>query len=83
MKSYQDHAYRDKFKITHQCTSCKEIKPIGGFSNGNGGVCNVCRVRKRKTDQAFVDRKNRLIYEKEIREANKEYDFLSERELKE
>ena len=81
MRSYQDQVLRDKFEITHQCTACKEIKPPIGFSSGNGGVCNVCMARKRKTDQAFVDRKNKVIFEKEIRKANMEYDFLSEREL--
>ena len=73
---------RGDFSITHTCVSCEEEKPVNAFTPGKKGLCNVCVCKQRNTNQAFIDRKNKVLFDREMRKANSEYEFMTDRELR-
>ena len=72
---------RGDFSIVHTCKECQEVKPVNAFTYGSGGLCNVCKAKRRNTDQAFIDRKNKVEFDRDIRRANSEYDWPSDKQL--
>ena len=82
MSVHRDNIFRNNFQITQKCSVCPETKPVAAFTAGNKGMCNVCKAMKNTIDQVLVNKRRKLMFDKEIRDANREHDFMTDRELR-
>jgi uncharacterized paraquat-inducible protein A len=81
MTDYRHTVFRQNFKLTHECASCKEVKTAAAFGGQKVGVCNVCRSRLRANRQEFVNKRNEILFQKEIRDAGREFELIKDRDL--
>ena len=73
---------RGDFTFTYICKCCGDNKPSGAYRAGSGGTCNTCRKLKDTKDQTFINKRRQAIFDKDIRDAEREHDFMTDRELR-